>query len=541
MADNGFRINKSINLTPQAQPPANPVDGDIYYNSAIGSFVQYHLGAWANTESIGVVATAANLNSATFTPAIVQNSVVRLTGSTSGNIHGFTASFSAKRLIIYNNSTALQVIKNLSVGESTSNNQIITPIASDMNLVAGEIAQFIYDAVANRWALVSISSNAGAQIVATTVNTGIVKLHAVATTPSSPIVLSDGDINAANGVLGLNTFSAASITVTGGNSTALTLLGIGTGHGINAAGGSTSGNGVVATGGGTGAGITALGSSSGSAGIIATGTGNFIGIVAAAGGAALTTDLHTVNGIVAIAAFAGGTSGDAVVGQGKGVGRSGIYGIGDPVSNGHGVFGVATGSGVGVVGVAGSGFAGLFNGPVQVNGSIIVNNAVTYLNNNTAGATLVLSNTGGGNGLAVSNGCSIAGGLGVAGSANISGGVTINGGLNIGSGTLNCGTLASTANISCASFTTSGTINVSGTASITGSISTSGGLFSTANNSFTGKTTFIPPSTTTAPIHFSPTNSATFGSTLEGDFWYDSTQHALYYNDGSVAQKISHV
>src|SRR5438309_551032 len=104
MADNGFKVNKSLNLNPQSSAPANPVDGDSYYDSTIGSFVYYHLGSWANIDSVVAITAVASMTSSLFTPAVVQNSVVRLTGSTAGSIYGMSSSFSAKRLTIYNNS-----------------------------------------------------------------------------------------------------------------------------------------------------------------------------------------------------------------------------------------------------------------------------------------------------------------------------------------------------------------------------------------------------------------------------------------------------
>jgi hypothetical protein len=188
MADNGNKISKSLNLNPQGSAPANPVDGDLYYDSAIGSFVYYHGGAWASLDSVGSVVTAASLTSANFTPAIVQNSVIKLTGSTIGNIHGLSASFSAKRVIIYNASSVQMVVKYQSVSEATTNNRIITPTAADMNLVAGEVAEFIYDSTQSRWILVSIASNAGAQAAATTTSNGVVTLGNTPGSSSAPVV-----------------------------------------------------------------------------------------------------------------------------------------------------------------------------------------------------------------------------------------------------------------------------------------------------------------------------------------------------------------
>lgn len=212
MADNGFKVNKSLNLNPQTATPGNPIDGDVYYDSTIGSFAYYHSNNWASLDSIGALTTSANMTSAQFVPSIVQNSVIRLTGS-GGNVHGIASSFSAKRITVYNNSSATVWFKYESATETTANNRIRTPTNADMALVVGEIAQFLYDVVQNRWLLVSISSLASSQLPATTSTNGIVTLHQASPTPMAPVVLTDGDLNTANGVVGLDANKAAIINV----------------------------------------------------------------------------------------------------------------------------------------------------------------------------------------------------------------------------------------------------------------------------------------------------------------------------------------
>lgn len=221
MADNGFKVNKSLNLNPQTAQPANAIDGDVYYDSSVGTFAYYHSGSWANLDSIGALATSANMTSAQFIPSVIVNSVIRLTGS-AASVHGMSASFSAKRLIFYNNSSGNINLIYESATEVTANNRIHTPTGGNMVLVPGEIAQFMYDVLQNRWLLVSISSGASAQVVATTTNNGIVTLHQASATPTTPNVLTDGDLNTANGVVGLNANKAAVITSLAG-STGLTV------------------------------------------------------------------------------------------------------------------------------------------------------------------------------------------------------------------------------------------------------------------------------------------------------------------------------
>ena len=212
MADNGFKINKSINLNPQTSAPDNPVDGDIYYDSTAQSFAYYHDGAWANFDSVGTVASTTWMTSIHFSPEVVRNSVIKVIGgAVLSHLAGISASFSAKRITVYNAGTATIVVEPEDSHEGTANNKIQTPTGGSMNLVAGEVAVFTYDVAASRWLLVSISSNAGAQVIATTSNPGLVTLHKASLLPLDGVVLSDGDLNTANGVVGLDANRAVNI------------------------------------------------------------------------------------------------------------------------------------------------------------------------------------------------------------------------------------------------------------------------------------------------------------------------------------------
>ncbi len=205
MADNGFKINKSANFNPQTVAPSNPVDGDFYYDSTVQTFAYYHNGSWANFDSVGSVASTLWLTSVHLTPAIVRNSIVKITGGVAlAHLAGISASFSAKKICIHNAGTNIIVVEPNDANELTANNRIVTPTGGSLNLVAGEIATFVYDVVTTRWLLVSISSQAGAQVIATTSNPGIVTLHQASTLPLDGVVLSDGDLNTANGVVGLD-------------------------------------------------------------------------------------------------------------------------------------------------------------------------------------------------------------------------------------------------------------------------------------------------------------------------------------------------
>lgn len=205
MADNGFKINKSANFNPQTTAPSNPVDGDFYYDSTVQTFSYYHNGSWANFDSVGSVASVLWLTSVHFTPAIVRNSLVKVTGAAAlSHLAGISASFSAKKITIYNAGTFNIVVEPNDANELTANNRIQTPTGGSMNLVPGEVAVFTYDVVATRWLLVSISSQAGAQVISTIANPGLVTLHQASLLPLDGVVLSDGDLNTANGVVGLD-------------------------------------------------------------------------------------------------------------------------------------------------------------------------------------------------------------------------------------------------------------------------------------------------------------------------------------------------
>lgn len=205
MADNGFKINKSANFNPQTTAPSNPVDGDFYYDSTAQTFSYYHNGSWANFDSVGSVASVLWLTSVHFTPTVVRNSLVKVTGAAAlSHLAGISASFSAKQITIYNAGTFNIVVEPNDANELTANNRILTPTGGSMNLVPGEVAVFTYDVVATRWLLVSISSQAGAQVISTIANPGLVTLHQASLLPLDGVVLSDGDLNTATGVVGLD-------------------------------------------------------------------------------------------------------------------------------------------------------------------------------------------------------------------------------------------------------------------------------------------------------------------------------------------------
>jgi hypothetical protein len=188
MADNGFKVNKSINLNPQEGAPTGLVTGDMYYDSSLGTFVYCGAGnTLACMDSIGIAGSSASITGSTMTPAVMKNSLVRLTGF-SGNLYGMSASFAGKRVTLYNNTSGTLTIYPNNTNEPTTNNRIVTPTANSMQLIAGEIAQFVYDGMYLRWLLVSVGSGAGAYLPATTTYRGAVQLNAAPVDALSPII-----------------------------------------------------------------------------------------------------------------------------------------------------------------------------------------------------------------------------------------------------------------------------------------------------------------------------------------------------------------
>lgn len=227
MANNGFKINKSVNFNPQNGLPANPVNGDFCYDGIAQSFAHYHEGSWTYLDSVGSVTDQLWLTSSDFTPTIVRNSFIKVEDAVAlSHLAGISASYSAKHITVYNAGAFTIVVEPEDANEPTANNRIMTPTGGSMNLVAGEVAVFVYDIVQTRWLLVSISSNAGAQVIATTSNPGLVTLHQASLFPLDGVVLSDGDLNTANGVVGLDANRAATIAAPLSTVAALTVTGV---------------------------------------------------------------------------------------------------------------------------------------------------------------------------------------------------------------------------------------------------------------------------------------------------------------------------
>lgn len=151
MSNNLFRVNRGISLAPQSSVPASPVNGDVYYDSNMGSFVLYDNGVWINLASQIDVPSAVSLTSAQFTPAVVQNSLSRITGSTASNLYGMTASTGGKQIVVYNASSATTIIYNNDGTEPTAANRFLTPGGTPFMLTAGAAASVMYDSAQGKW------------------------------------------------------------------------------------------------------------------------------------------------------------------------------------------------------------------------------------------------------------------------------------------------------------------------------------------------------------------------------------------------------
>lgn len=173
MSDAFYRINRGITLNPQSGAPSNPSNGDMYYDSVRNTLVKYINGNWTDVQSRSDVASASSLTSANFTSSVTQSSLSRLTGTTSGSIHGLAALSDAKSLIIYNSTNTTQTVKHQSATEGTAANRIITSTQSDVIINQGESAMFAYDSAQARWILLTVtgsSDGSGFKNILTTLN-----------------------------------------------------------------------------------------------------------------------------------------------------------------------------------------------------------------------------------------------------------------------------------------------------------------------------------------------------------------------------------
>ena len=159
MGINFLSIRNGVTFGNQASVPSNPVNGDLYYDSTRNTFVHYNNGGWKDLQSRTDVATGASLTSANFPTTTVQSSLVRLTGSTSGNISGFAAMPDAKTFVLYNESTVAMTLLYNSGTEGTAANRIITPNQGDLVLLSGRSVTLAYDSNQARWVVITTQTS----------------------------------------------------------------------------------------------------------------------------------------------------------------------------------------------------------------------------------------------------------------------------------------------------------------------------------------------------------------------------------------------
>jgi len=190
MADNFFKVNRGLTLNPQSSIPTNPVNGDCYYDASQGTFVLYDNGFWINLSSQADVSSASSLNSAQLTAAVVQNSLVRITGSTPSNLYGLMASTAAKQIILYNASTSDVTIYNNNAGEPTAANRISTVNGANVVVNSGQIATFIYDGSQMLWiaASGSGSGSSGGQAGEVALSSGSTSVNVTFGSPQSSTI-----------------------------------------------------------------------------------------------------------------------------------------------------------------------------------------------------------------------------------------------------------------------------------------------------------------------------------------------------------------
>jgi hypothetical protein len=187
LADNSYRISKSLSLNPQTVIPTSPVNGDAYYDANQGSFVLYDNGFWINVASQTDIAANATLDSANFTAAVVQNPLVRVTGSVASNLYGLTASTGSKQVVVYNESSGILTVYPNNSTEPTASNRIVTPNNDPIEVGAGQSITLIYDSSQARWIVASgFSGNASlAEEVPLTIGTTIVTVTYPSALPST--------------------------------------------------------------------------------------------------------------------------------------------------------------------------------------------------------------------------------------------------------------------------------------------------------------------------------------------------------------------
>jgi hypothetical protein len=157
MANSFLKVRNGLSLTSQSGVPSSPASGDIYYDSTANTFIFYQNGSWINLSSRVDIPSAANLTSSTLTAAVVQNSLIRITGTTATTVHGLAAPMFAKQVIVYNETNTSVTFNYQSLTEPTAANRITTSTLAPVIITNGQTATLFYDDAAMTWVVATTS------------------------------------------------------------------------------------------------------------------------------------------------------------------------------------------------------------------------------------------------------------------------------------------------------------------------------------------------------------------------------------------------
>lgn len=150
MANNFWKINNGVTYTGQTTAPLSPVDGDTYYDSALGCLRAYQNGQWVNLDytlpaKIDASSTGANANS---TP--LKEHLLKFTNASLVSVGGIAAQTNYSFLIVVN-ATGNTVQINDEDTAVTASNRILTGTAAPIDLENNAAICLVYDVQASRW------------------------------------------------------------------------------------------------------------------------------------------------------------------------------------------------------------------------------------------------------------------------------------------------------------------------------------------------------------------------------------------------------
>lgn len=154
MSNQSVKVRNGITFTPQSTPPANPVDGDVYYDSSLGLQLRKNgvwtsagggLGSWtektANYTAISGDDLGANTTGGSFTITLPASPVngTKVRVADSGSFFGTNSCF-------------------IATSDSSTIQGSVSPLEIDVDDVWGE---FVYDSNSTNWIILGPSSGGG--------------------------------------------------------------------------------------------------------------------------------------------------------------------------------------------------------------------------------------------------------------------------------------------------------------------------------------------------------------------------------------------